>query len=252
MRPFLYAVTILFYLISLTACGTVATSTKIASGAVKATGKLAVGTGKIVYHGAKISGDTVMKATKDSADMAKSIGQSKTVKGTIQAIRQAPPPEHVEKAVEAEDFGEALLSPLSDVNLRKQKIPVLLTTLETPYDRIPDASCAGLAGDLKALDTVLGPDMDRPEPDYSRPEKTKRFVTRNSVKAVEKTASSFIPFRWVVRAATGASAHEKNIQKAYRKGVARRGYLRGLYQADDCFYKMRAAELGLTYSRIER
>jgi hypothetical protein len=40
--------------------------------------------------------------------------------------------------------------------------------------------------------------------------------------------SDFIPFRSLVREATGASAHERRLRAAFQAGVARRSYLKGV------------------------
>ena len=40
--------------------------------------------------------------------------------------------------------------------------------------------------------------------------------------------SDFIPFRSIVREATGASAHERKLRAAFERGVARRAYLKGV------------------------
>jgi hypothetical protein len=45
---------------------------------------------------------------------------------------------------------------------------------------------------------------------------------------------TLIPFRGLVRAATGATKHENMIRREYRKGVARRAYLRGIAATRRC------------------
>ena len=40
--------------------------------------------------------------------------------------------------------------------------------------------------------------------------------------------SDFIPFRSLVREATGASEHERKLRSAFQGGVARRAYLKGV------------------------
>jgi hypothetical protein len=41
----------------------------------------------------------------------------------------------------AAGFGDAAMSPLNDLNLYRDEIPVLLADIRSPYEPIPDVSC---------------------------------------------------------------------------------------------------------------
>ena len=57
----------------------------------------------------------------------------------------------------------AATTPLSDLNVVRADIPdVLKAAAAAPYATPADASCAGIAAHIRALDEVLGPDLDAP------------------------------------------------------------------------------------------
>src|SRR4051812_37184547 len=57
----------------------------------------------------------------------------------------------------------AATTPLSDLNVVRADIPeVLKAAAAAPYAMPADASCGGLAAGIRALDEVLGPDLDAP------------------------------------------------------------------------------------------
>ena len=209
----------------LTACSTVSTGTKV----VKMTGKVAAGTGKIIYKTGEATGKAVMgvgRGTATTIDKA-------TSTEVVQEVTRAPMPENIDRVGDKGSFGEAMLTPLSDINLRKQRIPKKLTQLQTPYDIVRDESCRGLIADIQEWDAILGPDMDSAIYE-SRDAKGKRRTRETSLDVAEAGVGSFVPFRGLVRAATGATKYENRIRREYRKGVARRSYLRGLAAARSC------------------
>jgi hypothetical protein len=136
---------------------------------------------------------------------------------------------------------DAALSPLEDFNLRRENIPERLAGLDTPYglpdDRPPD--CALIAEAVAHLTSVLGEDDDLPAPDDDdEDEDTAQWAADKSsdsaLNAVASEARGFIPFRGLVRDATGASAHARRVVRAYRLGGERRAYLKGYGQALGC------------------
>jgi len=209
----------------LTACSTVSTGTKV----VKTTGKVAAGTGKIIYKTGEATGKAVMDVGRGTATVI----DKTTSTEVIQDVTRAPTPENVNRVGDKGSFGEVALTPLSDINLRKQRIPEKLTQLQTPYDFVPDQSCPALVADIQNWDEILGPDMDSAIYE-SRDAKGKRKTRETTLDVAEAGVGSFIPFRGLVRAATGATKHENTIRREYRKGVARRAYLRGLAAAQRC------------------
>jgi hypothetical protein len=123
----------------------------------------------------------------------------------------------------------AAMSPLNDLNVTRNEVPPVLKAIRSPYEPIPNVSCAGIAGLVSALDAVLGRDFDAlPLPDKSLADQAGEGAADLTLGAVSSTMSDFIPFRSLVREATGASAHERRLRAAFQAGVARRSYLKGV------------------------
>jgi len=201
---------LLSFIVALSACSTAGTVKTVA----KTTGSVAKTTGKVAY-----------KTTKASVNAVGSVADNDMTK--------APAAKDVNSVTDDQNFGEAVLSPLGDVNLRKQKIPALLSEMTSPYEPVRDKSCRGLHQQIVELNGVLGPDMDASRYE-SKDAKGKRKRRETSIDIVGGAAGSLIPFRGVVRAATGATQYEKELRAEYRKGVARRAYLRGIYDTKRC------------------
>lgn len=137
----------------------------------------------------------------------------------------------VETAVERTEAGfeDAALAPLSDLNLRRQKIPERLDTMISPYEPPPPANCSKIAEEVSALTAILGPDSDV-QVEEDAPTLSQRAgegAGDLTLDTIESTTTGFIPFRGLVRQATGATAHEKRVRKAYEKGLQRRAFLKG-------------------------
>jgi hypothetical protein len=136
--------------------------------------------------------------------------------------------------VKAEDV---VMSPLSDVNLKKKDIPAVLdAALAGPYDLSGIQSCAGFATAISDLDVVLGDDID------VAAEKTGDEKMGNSAGTIAKSViGSFIPFRGVIRELSGANAQERGWQRAIYAGAVRRAFLKGMGQSKGCAYPARPA-----------
>ena len=52
-------------------------------------------------------------------------------------------------------LGDAALSPLEDLNLKREKIPAAIAGLLSPYEPLPDCECATIARAVRELDTLL-------------------------------------------------------------------------------------------------
>lgn len=153
---------------------------------------------------------------------------------------------------------DAALSPLEDLNLRRQDIPERLASLDTPYGppQGADLSCAVIADEVARLTAVLGEDDDLPSPDDEDDEDRAKWAADKSsdaaLGAVASEARGFIPFRGLVRDATGASAHARRVTRAYRLGGERRAYLKGYGQALGCHWPAAPLQdLGTSDERIE-
>lgn len=132
------------------------------------------------------------------------------------------------------------MSPLNDLNLRREPIPELLAKIDNPYDLPHNLDCIQIGRMVGALNGVLGPDWDTPEPDERlRTEKLADAAADATLDALASEASGLIPFRGIVRKVSGAEKHQKKYNRAYKIGAQRRAYLKGLGEAKNCPYPAR-------------
>jgi hypothetical protein len=130
-------------------------------------------------------------------------------------------------------FGQAAVTPLSDLNLVRAEIPApLVAALKAPYGMPADRSCAALATDVQALDAVLGADLDTPST-ASNPSLIDRGGDA-AVGAFRHTAEGIVPFRGWVRKLSGAEKYSREVAAAIAAGTVRRAYLKGLGLAAAC------------------
>lgn len=132
-------------------------------------------------------------------------------------------------------FGDAAMSPLTDLNLRREEIPPRLAAIVSPYEPLPSVSCVTIGVEVLELTNILGPDSDVPPgEDPSLNQQAADGAARLALNQVSSTMSDFIPFRSLVREATGASAHDRRLRAAFERGVQRRAYLKGVGAAMGC------------------
>lgn len=132
-------------------------------------------------------------------------------------------------------FADAALAPLEDLNLRREQIPPLLAAMKSPYDLPVDLSCEQIASMIVELDAVLGPDWDTANPDERlNTEKLADEAADAALGAVESGVTGWIPYRGLLREATGAAAHQRKYNQAYKIGAQRRTYLKGYGLAMQC------------------
>lgn len=126
-------------------------------------------------------------------------------------------------------IGGAAMSPLNDLNVTRAEVPPVLQAIRSPYEPIPSVNCNAISKLVGDLDTVLGRDFDAlPLPEQSFSDQVGSGAADLTLGTVSSTMSDFIPFRSLVREATGASAHERKLRAAFQAGVARRSYLKGV------------------------
>lgn len=126
-------------------------------------------------------------------------------------------------------IGGAAMSPLNDLNVTRAEVPPVLLAIRSPYEPIPAVNCTAIAKMVADLDAVLGRDFDAlPLPAQSFSDQVGSGAADLTLGTVSSTMSDFIPFRSIVREATGASAHERKLRAAFQAGVARRSYLKGV------------------------
>jgi outer membrane murein-binding lipoprotein Lpp len=127
----------------------------------------------------------------------------------------------------------AATTPLSDLNVVRADIPeVLKAAAAAPYAVPEDTSCAHLASAIRALDDVLGPDLDVPA-SAGNPGLLDRGEDA-ATGALQRTAEGVIPFRGWVRKLSGAERYARHVSAAITAGGVRRGFLRGLAAAKPC------------------
>jgi hypothetical protein len=132
---------------------------------------------------------------------------------------------------------DAATTPLRDLNIVRASIPPLLSEAQKhPYLVPTDLGCEALAVDVRALDELLGPDLDAPVSE-SNPrliERASKTVDDAAAGALQHTAEGVVPFRGWVRQLSGAERYSKKVASAIAAGAVRRGFLRGLRAARGC------------------
>jgi hypothetical protein len=147
-------------------------------------------------------------------------------------------------AAPGESLGNAAVTPLNDLNLVKAPIPAVLQAAQArPYGHAaaPGANeappdCEALAAEVRALDEVLGADLDTP-PSADKPSLLERggnAAGDAAVGAMRRTAEGVVPFRGWIRKLTGAERYSRQVAAAITAGSARRAWLKGYAAARDC------------------
>lgn len=130
-------------------------------------------------------------------------------------------------------LGAAATTPLTDLNLVNAPIPdTLAQAQKAPYQVPADLACPALAADIRALDAVLGADLDTPATDTNP-----SLVERGSnavAGAAQKAVEGAIPFRGWVRKLSGAERYSKQVAAAINAGTVRRAFLKGMARAGGC------------------
>jgi molybdopterin synthase catalytic subunit len=83
---------------------------------------------------------------------------------------------------------------------------------------------------------VLGADYDIAEEDGEKRLSEGRIG--------QSVVGAFIPFRGIVREATGAAENDRTLRAAYTAGMARRAFLKGLGIGKGCAYPARPKTSG--------
>ncbi len=132
---------------------------------------------------------------------------------------------------------DAAATPLSDLNVIHAEIPaVLVEAQKEPYSVPSDQSCGSLEARVRALDEMLGPDLDA-SGSASNPGLIERGTSAAgtaAVGAVRRTAEGVVPFRGWVRKLSGAERYSKQVAAAIVAGTVRRAFLKGLRVSKEC------------------
>ncbi len=155
------------------------------------------------------------------------------------AQEDASGPSATERAInQSQDgFSDAALSPLEDVNLKRDKIPEKFKEIRNPYLVAVETSCEKIGEEVLELDALLGRDWDIPPPDKKGlSERAADGASTAFLDTVASGASGLIPYRGIVRTITGANSHATKVRKAYERGSHRRTFLKGIGLAKGCEY----------------
>jgi hypothetical protein len=134
-------------------------------------------------------------------------------------------------------FGNAIISPLSDLNIVQTAIPaVVQDAVKDPYYVPSDTTCVALAEQIHKLDMVLGMDLDVAalQAEKTMAEKSGEFIGNEAIGSVERTINGFIPFRGWIRKLTGAERHSNEVREAIAAGIVHRAFLKGIGEAHGC------------------
>jgi hypothetical protein len=125
--------------------------------------------------------------------------------------------------------GKIASQPARDVGAVKTEIPpVLQGAVADPYGLTGIKTCRDLSGGITALNEVIGADI-------ASGNTTKENRAGKVAEAGGKTiVNALIPFRSLVREATGAAPAQRRLDDAIEAGFARRGFLRGVYMTRRC------------------
>ncbi|MEX1250356.1 MAG: hypothetical protein WEA77_04085, partial [Hyphomonas sp.] len=98
-----------------------------------------------------------------------------------------------------------------------------------------EITCEEIITLIRDLDGVLGPDWDTSSPDERlQTEKLADDAAEAALGAVKSGVTGWIPYRGVLREATGAAGHMRKYNLAYKIGAQRRTYLKGIGLAMQC------------------
>ncbi|ACT59114.1 hypothetical protein [Hirschia baltica] len=132
-------------------------------------------------------------------------------------------------------IGDATFQPLTDLNLRRETIPQILQDLSTPYEAV-GIGCDTIMYEVIQLDNILGPDTDSTleVEEETLSEEAGEEVADFALDTVRGFTTDAIPFRSLVRRATGAKKYDKKVRRAYEMGLKRRAYLKGIGHERHC------------------
>ncbi|WP_298913123.1 hypothetical protein [uncultured Algimonas sp.] len=135
---------------------------------------------------------------------------------------------------ETDHFGFAATAPLRDLNLAQSPIPGQLDALHQPFGHIGRSGCPAWSREIDDLEAALSRNEGR-RVGFRRDNETFEGRTGNLRDAgIAALARSPIPFRSVVRQASGAAQFEQRADRASDRARYRIGYLVGLGRSHRC------------------
>ncbi len=139
------------------------------------------------------------------------------------------------------DYGEtvrylphAATTPIRDLNIGVSKVPRQLKLLQNPYGTDTITNCASIKKEMSDLQQALQinhKDLNGPDFDHD----TRAGYTGEAAHdLVTAAATSIVPYRGIIRYASGATRREKQGISADRRGRQRLGFLIGVGAAKRC------------------
>lgn len=138
---------------------------------------------------------------------------------------------------QADGLTSAATAPLGDLNLVNAPIPEVLRAAQAaPYARPASVACEALLADVRALDEVLGADLDTPPTDANPGllDRAGTLVVDQATNSLRRTTEGLIPFRSWVRRLSGAERYSRQVNAAIAAGTVRRSFLKGIAVAQQC------------------
>lgn len=119
--------------------------------------------------------------------------------------------------------------PMKDVGLMKDKVPeVLIDAQRAPYTLAGIKNCTHIRQAISSLDDVLGPDIDQLD------NKGDPLPGRLAEAGAKSVIYAFIPFRSLIREASGAAEADRKSRALVAAGFSRRGFLKGVALERKC------------------
>ena len=161
------------------------------------------------------------------------------IASTAQASSRTP---YVNDPME-KHMGNALMQPLRDINLKKDKIPPrLLQIQDDPYNIQDMSGCRAIVTEIVSLRPMLGPDVNEVQL-----QSDEELREESASRIAGGLIGGLIPFRGVVRELTGANAAERDYLTALTAGFARRSFLKGIAVSQGCLPPPKAFRMVLAY-----
>jgi hypothetical protein len=131
---------------------------------------------------------------------------------------------------------DAARAPLQDFNLIKETPHATLARIRDPYAPPPAGDCDAIAYEVAQLDIALGPDADAPtRPDgRTMTERGRDMAAIGAADLAKGAAVGWIPARGLIRRATGAEKHQRELEALIERGQIRRAFLKGVGTAHNC------------------
>jgi len=119
--------------------------------------------------------------------------------------------------------------PIRDIGLMREYPPeVLKDAQKAPYTLAGLKGCADYRAAIAELDAVLGPDVDAVDAEGDA------LPTRLAEAGAKSIVNALIPFRGVIREASGAAEADRKFRIMVASGMARRGFLKGVATTRRC------------------